>query len=58
VRISAAGGKPKRALNLFGSDLLASDRESAPSQRPQKRCKESSISKQIMKAPLTRGIFD
>jgi hypothetical protein len=45
VRSSAAGGKPKCALNLFGSDSSASDGVSAPSQRPRKCPRESSISK-------------
>jgi hypothetical protein len=58
ARISAAGGKPKCALMLFGSDSSASDGESAPSQRPRKRPRESSILKQITKPPLTRGMFD
>jgi hypothetical protein len=33
---SAAGGKPKKALNLFGDDSSASDDETAPSSRAHK----------------------
>jgi hypothetical protein len=57
ARINVAGGKPKRALNLFGSDSSASNDESAPSQRLWKRPRESSILKQVTKPPPTKGMF-
>jgi hypothetical protein len=36
VGIGATGRKPKRVVNLFGSNSLASDHESASPRRPQK----------------------
>jgi hypothetical protein len=56
--IGTAKEKPKRALNLFDSDSSASDDDIAPSQRPRKRVKDSSISKQVAKPALTRGMFE
>jgi hypothetical protein len=55
--VNAAGKKPKCALDLFGSDLLAFDGEAVPSKRPQKHPRESSISKQMLKPPLAGGMF-
>jgi hypothetical protein len=56
--VDAAGKKPKRALNWFGSDLSVSDSEAVPSERPRKRPRESFVSKEAPKPPLTRGEFD
>jgi hypothetical protein len=57
ARINVAGGKQKHALNLFGSDSSVSNDESAPSQRLRKCPRESSILKQVMKPPPTKGMF-
>jgi hypothetical protein len=56
--IGNAGGKPKCALNLFSSDSSLSDDGTNPSQRPRKHAKDSSISKQIVKPALARGMFE
>jgi hypothetical protein len=56
--IGIDGGKLKRALNLFGSDSLGSDEGTTPFQRPRKRAKGSSISKQVVEPALTRGMFE
>jgi hypothetical protein len=48
----------KRVLNFFGSDSSASDEEAAPSKRPQKRSKESSILKDIPKSSPAKGMFE
>jgi hypothetical protein len=56
--IGTAGGNPKHALNLFDSDSLASNDDTAPSQRPRKRAKDSSVSKQVVKPALTRGMLE
>jgi hypothetical protein len=53
----AAGGKPKRALNLFASNSSTSGDESASPRRPRKRTQESSIPKQASEAAPVRGIF-
>jgi hypothetical protein len=56
--IGTAGGKPKHALNLFGSNSSGSDDDTTPSHRPHKCAKDSSISKQLVKPALTRGMFE
>jgi hypothetical protein len=58
VGIGAAGGKPKRVVNLFGSNSSASDDESASPRRPRKRAWESGIPKQIPELVPTEGVFD
>jgi hypothetical protein len=57
VGIGAAGGKPKRAVNLFGSNSSASDDDSASPRRPQNRARESSIPKQILEPVPAGGVF-
>jgi hypothetical protein len=49
---------PKCALNLFGSDLSASDGETAHVKRPHKRSKETSLAKDIPKSFASKGIFE
>jgi hypothetical protein len=56
--IGIAGGKLKRALNLFNSDPLVSYDDTTTSQRPHKRAKDSSISKQVAEPTLMRGMFE
>jgi hypothetical protein len=58
ARVNDAGKKPKHALDLFGSDSSASDGDAVPFKRPQKRPRESSISKEMPKPPPTGGKFD
>jgi hypothetical protein len=58
VGVDSAGKKPKRVLNLFGSDLSVSNCEAVPSKRPQKCPWESSISKEVPKPPPAGGKFD
>jgi hypothetical protein len=55
---SAAGGKPKKTLNLFGDDSSASDDKTVPSSRPDKRARETFVSKQTTKPPLAKGMLD
>jgi hypothetical protein len=55
---SAAGRKPKKALNLFGDDSLVSDDNTIPSSRPRKRARETFISKQTTKPPSVKCMFD
>jgi hypothetical protein len=56
--IVTCGGKPKRALNFFNSDSLVSDDDTTPSQRPCKRAKDTSVSKQVVEPSLMRGMFE
>jgi hypothetical protein len=58
VGIGAAGGKPKHAVNLFGSNSSTSDGESASPRRPRKRARESSIPKQLLEPTPVEGVFD
>jgi hypothetical protein len=55
--VNAAGKKPKRALDLFGSDSSASNDEADPSKRPRKRPRESSVLKQMPKPPSEVDLF-
>jgi hypothetical protein len=56
VGIDAADSKPKRAVNLFGSNSSTSDDESASPRRPRKRAWGSGIAKQIPE-PILSGVF-
>jgi hypothetical protein len=56
--VNATGKKPKRVLDLFGSNSSASDSEAIPSKRPLKHPRESSILKEAPKPPLAGGKFD
>jgi hypothetical protein len=58
ARVNAASKKPKRVLDLFGSNSIASDGEAVPSERPQKCPQESSILKEELKPPPAGGKFD
>jgi hypothetical protein len=47
----------KRALDLFGSDSLASDAKASPPEQSQKRPREFSILKDIPKSSSAKGAF-
>jgi hypothetical protein len=56
VGIDAASSKPKRTINLFGSNSSASDDESASPRRPRKRARESRILKQFPELVPSGGV--
>jgi hypothetical protein len=56
--VNAAGQKPMHALDLFGPNSSAPNSKVVPSKKPQKRPRESSVLKQMLKLPPAGGMFD
>jgi hypothetical protein len=49
---------PKRALNLFDSSSSASDDDTAPSEWPRKRSRETPLFEDVPKSLVAKGIFE
>jgi hypothetical protein len=57
VGVYAAGGRSKRALELFGSDSSASDNERSPSHLPRKCPRGSFTPKQLAEPASAKCMF-